>query len=234
MNLDVLFVDNHLLVVNKPAGTLSQPDRTGDIDALTLGRRYVKKRFHKPGNVYLGLVHRLDRPVSGVMVFARTSKAASRLSAQFRRNGPKKEYIALVEGACSGGGVMKDFLVKERQAVRIVDARHPGAQPAELAWTCLACTDTVSLIGITLKSGRPHQIRVQFACRGLPVLGDLRYGARQPFDGKNLALHCLILGLEHPTTRDMMLWTALPPDTWEGRFDSEISRWVKKAAEQQW
>jgi len=228
MKLDVLFVDNHLLVINKPPGMLSQADRTGDADALTLGRAFIKGRYNKPGNVFLGLVHRLDRPVSGVMLMARTSKAASRLSEQFRGNLPHKHYIVLVQGTCTGEGVMQDFLVKERETVRVVDERYPGARYAELEWWCLGCRDGLSLIAVRLKTGRAHQIRVQLAARGFPVLGDLRYGAHRAFDGKNMALHCFLLGVTHPTTREPLQWTAEPPVAWRGYFDSEIIRYIKK------
>ena len=222
MRLDVLYLDNHLLVVNKQAGLLAQADATGDKDLLRLGKEFLKNKFNKPGHVYLGLVHRLDRPVSGVMVLARTTKAAARLSARFRSNTAQKKYLALVEGNCSGQGICTDYIAKQNQEVRIVKARHPKARYAELAWKAVAKKSNLSLLEITLKTGRPHQIRVQLAHMGFPVLGDLRYGAKKEFDGKNLALHCYQLGLEHPVKKEFMQWTVKPPGTWKGYFDSEI------------
>lgn len=216
----VLYLDNHLLVVHKPAGLLSQADRTGDPDILTLGKAFLKHRFDKPGNVYLGLVHRLDRPVSGVMVLARTSKAAARLTKQFRDRQPEKKYLALLEGQHQGGGRCEDFLVKEKQRVRVVAPAHPQGKRAVLQWRILAHRAQESLAEVTLETGRPHQIRVQMAHRGMPLLGDLRYGARRIFDGRNLALHCAALTLVHPTQKVPMTWVASPPPTWAGYFDA--------------
>ncbi len=228
MELDVLHIDNHLLVVNKPAGLLAQADETGDTDLLTLAKQHIKTVFNKPGNVYVGLVHRLDRPASGVMVLARTSKAASRLSEQFRTARPLKQYIAVIEGHCKGRGTCRDHLVKENQVVRVVDKNHPGARYAELDWQHLGDQGDLSLLDITLKTGRPHQIRVQLSRMGYPILGDLRYGARDEFDGRNLALHCYRLGLEHPVQKTFMEWTAPPPATWNSFFRNTIDTLLKK------
>ncbi len=224
MNLDVLYLDNHLLVVNKAPGILAQADKTGDLDLFTLAKQFLKEKFGKPGNVFLGLVHRLDRPVSGIMVFARTSKAAGRLSVQFRDNTPHKHYLALVEGTCSGSGTCKDYLLKEDQQVRIVPADHPQARYAELSWRALAHNQGITLLDVSLKTGRPHQIRIQLSHRGFPVLGDMRYGARSEFDGSNIALHCYRLGIEHPTQKKPLTWAAKPPAAWQGKYDNEIAR----------
>jgi len=150
MNLPVLYLDNHLLVVNKPAGLLSQADRTGDADVLSLGKAYLKEKFDKPGAVFLGLVQRLDRPVSGVMVLARTSKAAARLTAQFRDHQTDKRYIALVEGRLEGEGRCLDYLAKEDRFVRLVHEGHPGGKKAVLSWKALGSSDGVSLVEISL------------------------------------------------------------------------------------
>jgi len=224
MNLPVLYLDNHLLVVNKPAGLLSQADRTGDADVLTLGKAYLKEKFNKPGAVFLGLVQRLDRPVPGVMVLARTSKAAARLTEQFRELQTDKRYIALVEGRLEGKGQCLDYLAKEDRRVRLVREGHPEGKKAELSWEALGCRDGVSLVEILLETGRKHQIRIQLAQLGFPLVGDLRYGARREFDGRNLALHCWRLGLTHPTRREAMAWSVAPPDSWRGFFEAEIAR----------
>jgi len=224
VSLDVLYLDNHLLVVNKPAGLLAQADRTGDPDLLSLARAYLKEKLHRPGQGFVGLVHRLDRPASGVMVLACTSKAASRLSDQFRRKLPQKRYLAIVEGACRGEGTRVDYLVKEDQKVRVVRSSHPRAQYAELSWRALAQRGGLSLLEIDLKTGRAHQIRVQLARMGFPILGDFRYGAKRELDGQNLALHCHYLALEHPVTKEPMHWTAPPPPSWKGLFSVEVRR----------
>ncbi len=231
MKFDVLYLDNHLLAVGKPAGLLVQADRTGDPDLLTLGKAFLKERFDKPGNVFLGLVHRLDRPVSGVVVLARTSKAASRLSDQFRRRVPEKRYLALVEGRLSGQGTREDWLAKVDRHVRVVKPGHPQGKRAELRWQALASERTpsgvLSLVEVTLLTGRAHQIRVQLAALGHPIRGDLRYGAGREFDGRNLALHSYRLDIEHPTKREPMSFSAPPPPTWRGYFDVLIRSTVE-------
>jgi len=230
MPLDILFSDNHLLIVNKPPGLLSQADRTGHPDMLTLAKAWIKQKCAKPGNVYVGLVHRLDRPVSGVLALARTSKAAARLSAQFRDGSPVKKYMALAEGRTPEGGTCRDYLLKdEHQNVSIVSAGHPGARFAELDWQTVAFFKGTSLLDITLKTGRAHQIRAQLAAQGVPLIGDVRYGSRMPFDGKNLALHCYCLELEHPVNKLRMRWTAFPPPAWQGFFETDIERIISLA-----
>jgi len=224
--LDILHLDNHLLVVNKPAGLLVQGDETGDVDLLTLGKAFLKERFDKPGNVFLGLVHRLDRPVSGVVVLARTSKAAGRLSEQFRERSPEKQYLALVEGRLLGEGERDDYLVKKDRKVEVVKPSYPGARRALLRWRSLA-TDRVkkgdvSLVDVELVTGRAHQVRVQLAAMGNPILGDLRYGAKRELDGRNLALHSYALTVDHPTLDERLTFRAPPPASWRGYFDGLI------------
>ncbi len=218
----VLYLDNHLLVVMKPSGLLSQADETGDADVLTLGKAYLKEKFDKPGKVFLGLVHRLDRPASGVLMLARTSKSAARLSDQFRRRKVDKRYLAVVDGVRTGSGRCEDYLVKEDRQVRIVPPDHPGAAQALLTWEAVATADGQTLLSVVLLTGRPHQIRVQLAAGGTPILGDLRYGAKRPFGNRSIALHCTYLGIEHPTRKESLAWSAPPPEEWGSRFKTQI------------
>lgn len=228
-SFDLLYLDNHLLVVGKPAGMLAQADRTGDADLLTLGKAYLKERFSKPGNVFLGLVHRLDRPVSGVMVLARTSKAAARLTAAFKAREVDKRYLAVVEGRLAGEGEQVDWLRKTKGHVHIVDAGAPGAKKAVLRWKALGVDGGRTLVEVELLTGRPHQVRVQLAALGTPILGDLRYGAREALDGRTLALHAYRLGFEHPVRRAPLVFTAPPPPTWSGLFEAQVRRVVTAA-----
>lgn len=228
-DLDVVYVDNHLLVVIKPPGLLAQADRTGDADVLNLGKCYLKARYDKPGNVFLGLAHRLDRPASGLMVLARTSKAAARLTDQFKRRTVRKRYVALVEGELQGAGLQTDYLLKERGHVRAVPQGTPGAKRAELQWRSIGTKDGLTLIEVQLKTGRAHQVRVQLASLGHAILGDFRYGARRELDGRNLALHAYHLALMHPTQRERVGWSAPPPDVWPGHFDNEVQSLIEEA-----
>ncbi|MCX8042902.1 MAG: RluA family pseudouridine synthase [Desulfobacterota bacterium] len=233
MDLDVLFADNHVLVINKQAGILAQPDITGKPDILSLAKRFIKATCHKPGGVYLGLVHRLDRQASGVMVLARTSKAASRLSACFRQHAAVKKYMVIVEGRCSGSGTFSDYIVKHGRTVSIVPGTHQGARYATLNWHAVASCGDLTLMSVELITGRPHQIRIQCAHRGLPLLGDRRYGSSRVFGEEAIALHCYMLGIPHPISRTFQVWTAPPPAYWRGYFDDAINGLIK-AAHQGW
>lgn len=210
-----LYLDNHLLVVVKPAGMLSQEDRTGDLDLVTAAKAYLKARFDRPGNVFVGLVHRLDRPVSGVMVLARTSKAAARLSEQFRTRTVAKHYLALVEGTLAGSGRRTDWLIKADEAVRVVPPGTPGAREATLSWSARWTDGRRSLVRVRLETGRAHQIRVQLAARGHPIVGDRRHGATSDWRRGAIALHAAALEVEHPTQR-VPLRLAAAPDGWRG------------------
>ncbi|MCA9734826.1 RNA pseudouridine synthase [candidate division KSB1 bacterium] len=198
---------------------LSQADHTGDADALTLAKNYLKEKYDKPGEVFLGLVHRLDRPASGVMVFARTSKAARRLFVQFKERTVEKYYMAIVHGKCPMQGSCEDFLLKKDLKVTIVDKNVKGAQFARLDYRLLGYQNGYSLLEIKLATGRPHQIRVQLSAIGHPLVGDLRYGSQQPFDGKNLALHCFRLTVSHPTQNTRVTQTAPPAVLWNSYFN---------------
>ena len=223
--MDPLYLDNHLLVVSKPPGLLAQADHTGDPDLVSLAKAYLKKRFDKPGNVFVGLVHRLDRPTSGVVCLARTSKAAGRLSAQFRTRAVQKRYLAVVEGHLADAGEAVDGIHKgEGGSVAVVPEGAPGSQRAALRWRTLARAGRQSLVEVDLLTGRKHQIRAQLAARGAPVLGDFRYGNPKPFaEGRGVALHAVRLTVEHPTRREAMTFGAPPPVAWAGLFDDAVA-----------
>lgn len=220
--LDVLHDDEVLLVVNKPPGLLSQADRTGDPDVLTLGKAWLQQKDEAPAEPFLGLVHRLDRPASGLMVLARTPAAARDLSRQFRERTVTKHYLALVEGTRTGIGTCTDYLAKDGRSVRVVAPEHPSGRRAELAWQSLAQSGGLSLLQVRLQTGRRHQIRAQLAHAGHPIVGDMRYGATRELDGRNLALHAYELALEHPTERVGMRWTARPPTSWDDALDDTL------------
>ena len=211
---DIIYEDNHLLVVNKPAGMLVQGDVTGDETLLEIAKKYIKEKYNKHGNVFLGLVHRLDRPASGVIVFARTSKAISRLSKQFRNKTIEKYYIALVEGKIPKSGILKDQIIRNGATSKIsIKGKH-----AELQYKLLDYKNNVSKIEIKLITGRHHQIRVQFAERGNSILGDFRYGSKIKFGNKALALHSFSLSLIHPTIKEKMTFEFKPDDYWDNYF----------------
>ncbi len=197
--IELLYEDNHLLVVVKPPGVPSQEDATGDPNMLTRMKAYIKAAYQKPGEVYLGLVHRLDRPVGGIMCFARTSKAAARLSAQLKSGAFRKTYLAVVEGETPVSGVLTDYLykVEEENHVYVADENTPGAKLAKLAYRTLAKRSGLSLVEIELFTGRSHQIRVQLAEAGFPLWGDHRYGHGK--SKENIALFAARLKIEHPT-----------------------------------
>lgn len=209
--LEILYEDNHLLAVNKPAGVPTQGDESGDPALVDLVREDIRVRYAKPGNVFVGLVHRLDRPVSGVVLFAKTSKAASRLSEQFRAGTVEKSYLAIVEGRVEADeGTWHDLLVKDpaRNIVRIVPPGTPGAKSAGLAFRVLERRARTTAVELRPVTGRSHQLRVQLASRGLPIVGDRKYGATTslaaPDGGPRVALHAQSLTFEHPTRREAL------------------------------
>ena len=211
--MDVIYEDNHLLVVNKPCGQLVQGDQTGRETLLDDGKAWLKRRYDKPGNVFLGLVHRLDRPASGVVVLARTSKAASRLSEEIRSHRPKKTYWAKVSGEIPVSGSWQDQLLREEYASRIVDA--PDGKEARLSYVRQACEADISTVEIDLETGRHHQIRVQFAHRGFPILGDRRYGSAVAYQSDGIALHAREMRIKHPTRDEIMHLVAEPDEHWQ-------------------
>ena len=204
-NLNVLYEDNHIIVVEKIPNILSQSDITGDKDLLSLVKEYVKEKYNKPGNVYIGLVHRLDRPVGGVMVFARTSKAASRLSEQVRNKSFVKKYYAIVSGKVESSTYV-DNLERLDNGNTIVSSK---GKESILSFDVVDYNkkDDCSLVDISLKTGRHHQIRVQFASRGHYLLGDQRYGVE---DKTQIALFAYYLSFIHPVTKEKMEFKLLP------------------------
>ena len=211
--MKVLYEDNHIIVVEKELNIPSQSDKTGDIDMLTLVKSYIKEKYNKPGEAYIGLVHRLDRPVGGIMVFARTSKAASRLSEQIRNKTFKKKYMAVVDGSFNEKkGTLVDYLYKdERNNIsKVVEPTKKNSKRAELDYEVLNYDDkrNLSLVKIDLHTGRHHQIRVQMANAGHSLFGDQKYGTRGK--GKQIRLWAYEIEFEHPTTKEQLKFTDYP------------------------
>ena len=198
--INIIYEDNHLLVVEKPINVPVQADKSGDEDLLTMLKKYLKEKYNKPGDVYLGLVHRLDRPVGGVMVFAKTSKAASRLSKQVQKHEFKKIYMAVIEGKVSESGTFKDKLKKDEKT-NITRVSEDGKE-AELSYNLIGFVNNLSLVRISLKTGRSHQIRVQFASRKIPLYGDQKYNPNAVKD--QIALFASKLECKHPITKEVM------------------------------
>ena len=212
--LKVIYEDNQIIVVEKEPNIPSQADKTGDMDMLSEVKQYIKEKYNKPGEAYIGLVHRLDRPVGGVMMFARTSKSASRLSEQVRNKTLKKTYIAVVDGKISEKkGVLEDYLYKdERNNIsKVVTKDKKNAKLAKLEYEVLDYDEKrdLSTVKIKLHTGRHHQIRVQFANFGHSLYGDQKYGTRGK--GKQIRLWAYELEFEHPVKKEMMNFKSVPP-----------------------
>lgn len=209
-DLEIIYEDNHIIVVIKPYNILSQSDNTKDIDMLSLLKRYLKAKYNKPGNVYLGLIHRLDRPVGGVMVFAKTSKAATRLSEQIRNHTFKKTYLAIIHGIeLNNEEYFTDYIVKkEDNSSNITDVNH--GKLCKLFYRVIErdYKHNLTLVEIELMTGRHHQIRVQFASRGYPLYGDQRYGYQ---DKKQIALFAKRVEFIHPIKKQLMIFEHNPP-----------------------
>lgn len=212
-DIPIIYEDNHLLVIDKPAGVLSQEDHTNHPDVLTLCKKYIKKAHNKPGKVWLGLVHRLDRPVSGLMVLAKTSKAASRLSEQVRNHSIKKMYWALVYGMTPESDTLIHYLEKEQKSntVRAYNSKRGRAKKAELSFQTVKQSAHYSVIEVDLKTGRPHQIRVQLNKIGHPIWGDYKYAEVDSGPGKILALRAMKLVFKHPTKGNVLTFEAPKP-----------------------
>ena len=221
--LEILHADNHVLAVRKPAGMPVAPDDSGDASLLELARAWVEREHEKPGAAFLGLVHRLDRPVSGVVVFGRTSKGASRLSAAFRERATRKLYWGVVARAPrEATGVVEQWLVKDaqRNRVRVVPAGTPDARRAVTRWRRLEERGARCLLELEPETGRSHQLRLACVALGSPLLGDLKYGAREPLDDASIALHAWSLAIAHPTRAETLQLVARAPELDVWRFSA--------------
>ena len=213
IDLNVIYEDNHIIVVEKTVNIPSQGDKTGDIDMLTIVKQYLKEKYNKPGNVYLGLVHRLDRPVGGVMVFAKTSKAAARLSEQVREKIFKKKYLVIANGKFNkNSGILEDYLLKNEKnnMSKSVPEGTENAKYSKLEYEVLKYDSDLdlSVLRINLYTGRHHQIRVQLSSRGHSIYGDQKYGGRG--HGKQICLWAYELTMLHPITKEEMTFKAIP------------------------
>ena len=213
MELNVLYEDNHIIVVEKPVNIPSQGDKTGDEDMLTIIKKYIKEKYNKPGDVYLGLVHRLDRPTGGVMVFAKTSKAASRLSEQVRDKEIHKKYLCIVDGKLEKDkNTWRDYLLKNEKTnmSKVVNEGTKNSKEAILDYEVLKYNEEINLsvVKVNLHTGRHHQIRVQFASRNHSLCGDQKYGSRGR--GKQLSLWAYSLSFIHPTKKERMEFECYP------------------------
>ena len=211
--MKVIYEDNHIIVVEKPVNIPSQADKTGDEDMLSIIKQYLKEKYNKPGNVYLGLVHRLDRPVGGVMVFAKTSKAASRLSEQVREKLFQKTYLVICNGKMENNkGILEDYLLKNQKAnmSRVVKEGTKNSKFAKLEYEVLKYDEelNLSVLKILLHTGRHHQIRVQLSSRDHSIYGDQKYGGRG--HGKQITLWAYMLKIFHPITKEEMSFKSIP------------------------
>ena len=212
--MKVIYEDNHLLCVEKPPGTLAQGDETGDITLLDTAKLYLKEKYDKPGAVFLGLVHRLDRPTGGVILFCRTSKAAARVSAQFRERQVKKTYLAVCWGQAKAKAELSHHLTvdRERRKTTAHEESTQGSKPARLKYQLLGFREGMSLLKVEPETGRKHQIRSQLSHVGLPIVGDQKYAARKADGGfvGAIALWAHKLELTHPVKREPIVFRSLP------------------------
>ena len=217
--LNVVYEDNHLIIVNKRPGDIVQGDKTGDMPLSEIVKQYIKIKYHKPGNVFLGVVHRIDRPTSGLVIFARTSKALTRLNKMLKNHEIKKTYWAIVKNPPpEKEGVLVHYLKKNSRKNISTAYNKPveGAKKAVLHYKLIASSENYHLLEIDLKTGRPHQIRVQLSKIGCPIKGDLKYGFPRSNKNKGISLHARKIELTHPVKKEKMSLTAEPPadDIW--------------------
>jgi 23S rRNA pseudouridine1911/1915/1917 synthase len=220
MQLQVLYEDNHLIAINKRSGDIVQGDKTGDEPMSDTVKAYLKEKYQKPGNVFCGVIHRLDRPVTGVVLFAKTSKALSRMNEMFRTRDVQKIYWAIVkERPKKDAGVLVNYLVKDEKNNRskAVGAENKSASKAELEYKLIAKTDNFYLLEVYPLTGRHHQIRVQLSTMGSPIKGDLKYGFARSNKDASISLHARKLIFDHPVTKEKIVIIAPPPDdvVWE-------------------
>lgn len=217
-DLKIVYEDNHIIVVVKPCNIPVQADKSGDLDLLSLVKQYIKEKYNKPGEVYLGLLHRLDRMVGGLIVFAKTSKAASRISENIRNREFKKKYLCIVNGILNGSGVLKDYLIKNERLnmSSVVDKCVKDSKEAILEYRVINNfkynDKDYSLVEVDLKTGRHHQIRVQMANLGFPLYGDIKYGQKINKVGQNLSLWSSYLSFYHPTKDEYLEFTCNPKE----------------------
>jgi 23S rRNA pseudouridine1911/1915/1917 synthase len=227
--LDILYEDNHCIAIAKPAGALSTHYEGKEETLDRAVKAYLKDKYQKPGNVFLGVVHRLDKPVSGVLLFARTSKAAARLAEQFRQGTVEKVYWAVVEGDVARPmGTLEDWLRKDREVgrVQVLEPRSPGARQALLHYQRRGQDSGLTWLDIRPQTGRTHQLRVQLAHHGHPIYGDAKYGSVHTFD-RAIALHARSLTFLHPVRYDPVMLNAEVPRSWRGRFANLLREYLR-------
>lgn len=209
IKLNILYEDNHIIVLEKPINVPTCLDESKDMDLLSMVKLYLKEKYNKPGNVYAGLVHRLDRPVGGVMVFAKTSKAAKRLSEEVRNKTFKKEYYAVIDGVIKEDGHFEDYL--EKDAKKNVVHVSPSGKYASLSYSVLDIKEDKTLVKVSLETGRSHQIRVQFSSRNYPLFGDQKYN-KKASSNEQIALYSSSISFKHPVTKEVLTFTLELPD----------------------
>ncbi|PSQ82283.1 MAG: RluA family pseudouridine synthase [Bacteroidetes bacterium QS_1_63_11] len=228
--MNILHQDDHVLVVDKPPGLLAQADHTGAPDVVSLGKQRVADGADD--DPFLGLVHRLDRPASGIMVLGRTSEAARHLSRQFRERLVEKRYLVMVEGMLRGIGTWTDYIAKPDRQPRLVDPGHADGKRAVLDWQVLASEDDRTLLQVELGTGRPHQIRLQATRRGHPVMGDQRYGAASSLETRAIALHHALLRFDHPARSARQTVAAAPPEHWAAILSDDMRAALRRMLDQ--
>jgi 23S rRNA pseudouridine1911/1915/1917 synthase len=227
----VIYEDNHLLIVDKPSGWLVQGDYTGDKTLTDWGRDYIAKKYHKPGNVFLHPTHRLDRPVSGIVVLARTSKALERMNKLFQDNKVNKTYCAIVEGKPqSGSSTLEHWLIKDqnKNITKAYSVEKKGSKKAILSYRVQSSIEKHSLLLVYPQTGRSHQIRVQLSAINCPIQGDLKYGYKHPNKNKSISLHAFKLSFMHPVKKDTLNITCIPEGLYWEKFKKNIDALGRK------
>lgn len=228
-DINIIYEDNHIIVVEKSPGILVQGDSTKRITLLEIAKKYIKEKYKKPGNVFLGIVHRLDRLTSGIVVFARTSKSAKRLSESFRKHEVKKFYLAICEGKIEKEeGILRNWVYwdKEKHKTQVFNNIKPNSKEASTYYKVLYKDKNLSLVILSPETGRKHQLRAQLSHIGYPILGDKKYGSKRNFFKDYIALHCFELKFEHPIKREIMEFKMNPPSFWNKFFP--IDRIIEK------